>query len=42
MVAAKNGNVEMVRQLIQQGAGVNLTDKVTVLVWWELILCCAT
>jgi len=33
MVAAREGNVESVKKLIQEGANVNLTNKVTELVW---------
>ena len=33
MVAARMGNVGIVRKLIQYGANVNLTNKVTGLVW---------
>ena len=34
MVAARKGNVGIVRKLIQHGANVNITNKVTVLHVW--------
>ena len=43
MVAAREGKVGMLRMLIQYGADVNLTNKVTGFVWWvisyTLLLC---
>jgi len=34
MVAARKGRVGIVKKLVRCGANVNLTNKVTWLVWW--------
>jgi len=39
MVAARKGRVGIVKKLIQYGANVNLTNKVT-LVWWTFGIVC--
>jgi len=41
MIAARERRVGIVRKLIQLGANVNLTNKVTGLVWWPLRPCCS-
>jgi len=39
MVAARKGRVGIVKKLIQHGANVNLTNKVTGLLWLTLVPC---